>query len=91
MSRLKSNEPEGFLISYSKIGTVSIEELRNALIEDIHVLKDLYNIHYLRGARLKIFATDQYGREVKVRNAEGKKVYFLDTHHFMPACKDYDL
>ena len=87
----KGFEPTGLVIAYRQLGTISIDELRDALVEDIEALKDIYNVRYLKNARLKIFVTNEYGEELKVRRPGGGRIHIMDTHHFRPACKDYDL
>lgn len=87
----KGWEPTGLVIAYRQLGTISIDELRDALVEDIQALKDIYNVRYLKNARLKLFVTNEYGEELKVRRPGGGRIHIMDTHHFRPACKDYDL
>jgi hypothetical protein len=48
-------------------------------------------VQYVKGPRLKLFVTDEYGEMIKVRRPGGGYVYYLHTHHCRPACKDYDL
>lgn len=84
-------EPQGLTISYRELGTISIDELAHALLEDIHALKDIYNVRYVKAPRLKFLVTNEYGEQVRVRRPGGGSVFFLDTHHYRPACKDYDL
>ena len=86
-----SFEPHGLLISYKQLGTISIEELAHAIMEDIGALKDIYNVRYVTAPRLKIFVTNEYGEELSVRRLGGGRIYYMDTHHYRPACKDYDL
>ncbi|ABA03540.1 hypothetical protein Nwi_0273 [Nitrobacter winogradskyi Nb-255] len=84
-------EPQGLTISYKELGTISIDELMHALIEDIHALKDLYNVQYVKGPRLRLFVTNEYGEVVRVRRPGGGSISYMDTHHYRPACRDYDL
>lgn len=81
----------GLLIEYREIGTVSIDEFTHALLEDMQALKDIYNVQYITGARLRLPVTNEYGERLKVRRPAGGQIYRIDTHHFRPACKDYDL
>lgn len=83
--------PHGLVVSYRELGTISIEELAHAILEDLHALRDIYSIRYVRGSRLKIIATNEYGEELRVNRPTGGPVHYLDTHHYRPACKDYDL
>lgn len=87
----RSFEPEGLTISYKELGTICIEELLQAVAEDIHALKELYNVQYVKGSRLKLYVTNEYGEPVRVRRPAGGKIFYMDTHHFRPACKDYEL
>lgn len=81
----------GLLIEYRQLGTVSIDEFRDAIIEDINALKEHYNVQYITGARLRLPVTNEYGDRMEVRYQQGRKVYRIDTHHFRPSCMDYDL
>jgi hypothetical protein len=86
-----SFEQQGLTISYKELGTISIDELMHALIEDIHALKDLYNVQYVKAPRLRFFVTNEYGEIIPVRRPGGGTISFMDTHHYRPACRDYDL
>lgn len=87
----KTFEPKGVTIDYNALGTINIDELAHALLEDIQALKDIYHVKYVKGPRLRIYPTNEYGEPVKLVRPEGGKISFMDTHHFRPACKDYDL
>lgn len=84
-------EPRGLLIAYRELGTIHIDELEQAMITDIRALKDIYNVQYVKGCRLKLFVTNEYGEPVKVRRPTGGGIYYMDTHYYRPACKDYEL
>jgi hypothetical protein len=84
-------ELKGVTIDYSALGTISIDELAHAVLEDIQALKDIYNVRYIKGPRLRIYPTNEYGEPVQLYRPAGGKINFMDTHHFRPACKDYDL
>lgn len=86
-----SFDPKALTIDYQALGTISIDELAHAINGDIQALKKLYNIHYVNGPRLRIYATNEYGEPVRVERPTGGKIDFMDTHHYRPACKDYDL
>lgn len=72
-----SFNPDGLTIDYKALGTISIDELAHALIEDIQALKDNYNIRYVRRPRLRFLPTDEYGGEVRVRRPAGGTVRYL--------------
>ena len=84
-------EPDGLLIAYKELGTISIDEFKQALIADMDCLKEIYNVRYVTAPRLKIIVTNEYGEQIKVRRPTGGSIYYMDTHHYRPACKDYDL
>jgi len=79
------------IIAYKELGTISVDEFRNALVEDMNALKDIYNVRYLKGARLTFIVTNEYGEQINVRRPAGGTIKYMDTHHYRPACKDYDL
>jgi hypothetical protein len=87
----KPFEARGLTVDYRSLGTINLRELAHALIEDIHVLEDLYGVRYVKAARLRVFVTDEHGQEIKVWHPAGGTVRYLNTHHFRPACKDYEL
>lgn len=84
-------DPDGLTISYKELGTISIDEFKQAILADLAALKDIYNVHYLTAPRLKLFVTNEYGEKIRVRRPGGSSVYYMDTHHYRPACKDYEL
>lgn len=81
----------GLTVNYAALGTINIMELAHALIEDVHALQDIYNVQFVKGSRLKIVPTNEYGEELSVLRPNGGNVTYIDTHHYRPACKDYDL
>lgn len=84
-------DPKALTIDYKALGTISIDELAHAIIEDIQALKDIYNVRYVKGPRLRIYPTNEYGEPIRLVRPTGGKIDFMDTHHYRPACKDYDL
>jgi hypothetical protein len=92
MSRKKGSwEPYGLTISYNELGVVNIDELAHAILEDIQALKDIYNVRFVNGTRLRLLVTNEYGEELRVIRPSGGRIFYMDTHHYRPACKDYDL
>ena len=83
--------PDGLTIAYKELGTISIDEFKQALIADMGALKDIYNVRYVTAPRVKIIVTNEYGEPIKIRRPTGGTIHFMDTHHYRPACKDYDL
>lgn len=84
-------EPQGIFIAYRQLGTINIDEFTQAVLTDINALKDIYGVQYIKNARLKFFVTNEYGEELSLRRPLGGTIHYLDTHHYRPACKDYDL
>jgi hypothetical protein len=79
-------------ISYNRLGTISLDEFKQAFWEDVQALKDEFGVSYLKGAKLVIPATNEYGDPVQIRRlSTGATVRNLDTHHYRPACLDYQL
>lgn len=81
----------GLTIDYAELGTISINEFRDAVIEDIEALKTLYNVRFVKGPRLRMHPTNEYGEPVRVVRPTGGTIDFMNTHHYRPACLDYDL
>ena len=92
MARKRGKQPKHVLtVDFSKLETVSIEELRQAIYTDIEALRDMYGVRFLTGAELTLPITNEYGEPRDVRHPEGHHVSRIDTHHYRPACLDYDL
>ena len=88
MSRKRKDD--ALFIEYRALGTISIEELCHAILEDLHTLRDNYNVRFVTNVRLKIPATNEYGDPLRVRHDNGRTVFRIDTHHYRPMCLDYD-
>jgi hypothetical protein len=74
------------------LGTIAIDELKQAIWEDIEALKDQFGVAYVTNVKLVVPATNEYGDPRLVRRlATGETVKRLDTHHYHPACLDYHL
>ena len=80
-------QPDGLTISYKELGTVSIDEWIHAFLEDMQTLKQ----GYVKVPRIKMYVTNEYGEEVKVRRPGGGSIHFMHTNHYRPACMDYEL
>jgi hypothetical protein len=79
-------------IDYKSLGTIAIDELKQAIWEDIEALKDQFGVSYVAGVKLVVPATNEFGDPVVVKRlATGATVKRLDTHHYHPACLDYKL
>lgn len=91
MKKNKTFSGGGLTIDYKELGTISINEFRDAVIADIEALKDIYNIRYVKSPRLRMYPTNEYGEPVRLTRPAGGTIEFMDTHHYRPACKDYDL
>jgi hypothetical protein len=79
-------------IHYEKLGTIAIDELKQAIWADIEALKDQFGIAYVNRVMLIVPATNEYGDPMWVRRmSTGAIVRRLDTHHYRPACLDYKL
>lgn len=84
-------ESKALIVNYANLGTMNIDELVHALVADVKTLKDNYNIQFVRDTRLKLFATNEYGDDVRIVRPEGGILRYMRTSHFRPACLDYKL
>jgi len=92
MAKKRGNQPRHILIvDYKELRTISIEELRQAIYTDMEALKDMYGVRFLTAPRLTLPITNQYGDPREIRHPEGHHISRIDTHHYRPACMDYDL
>ena len=79
-------------ITYKNLGTITMDELKQALWEDIEALKDQFGVSYVNGVKLLVPATNEFGDPLLVKRlSTGAPVKHLDTHHYHPACLDYKL
>ncbi len=79
-------------IDYKKLGTIPLDELKQAIWEDIEALKDEFGVAYVTNAKLIVPATNEFGDPLVVKRlSTGAPVKHLDTHHYHPACLDYKL
>ena len=84
-------EPQGLLIGYKELGNIHIDEFAQAVITDIHALREYYHVSYVKGSKLRVYPTNEYGDPVRATRPEGGRVFYFDTWHYRPSCKDYDL
>jgi hypothetical protein len=72
--------------TYERLGTITLDEQKQAIWEDIQALRDEFGVAYITGAELIIRATNEFGDPLKVRRlSNGAVVHRLDTHHYHPA------
>jgi hypothetical protein len=79
-------------IDYKTLGTIPLDELKQAIWEDIEALREEFGVSFVTGVKLVVPATNEFGDPVQVRRlSTGGAVKRLDTHHYHPACLDYKL
>jgi len=78
-------------VEYKVLGTIPIDELLHAIKADTESLKDIHNVEFVTGAKLKLPVTDAYGQSIPVKRANGARMHMMHTYHHRPACKDYEL
>jgi hypothetical protein len=79
-------------IDYKSLGTIAIDELKQALWEDIEALKEHFGVAYVTGVKLVVPATNEFCDPLVIKRlSTGAPVKRLDTHHYHPACLDYKL
>lgn len=86
--------PPGTLIAYKHLGNMTIEEFAQAVRTDLCVLRDVYNLKHVKGAKLRFIATDEEGNEVRLVRPGGRRgqnTTFLQSHYNRPVCEEYDL
>ncbi len=89
---MRNNKTDPLVIDYKELGTISLDELKQAFWDDIEQLKIQFGVAYVTNVKLVLPVTNEYGDPVQVRRlATGAKVQRLDTHHYRPACLDYHL
>ena len=72
-SSKSGNGRDGFTILYRRLGTISTKELLAALIADLKAIQEDYGVAYITGGHLKLYVTDDKGRDVPVRrNRRGR-------------------
>lgn len=52
-SAMKRPPDAGVVIEYSALGTMSVDEFRRAIWTDLEVLKDQYNVKYVKNPALR--------------------------------------
>ena len=87
----KKRKDNALIIEYHTIGTISIDELADAIMEDIQALKNDYSVRFVTAVRLRLPVTNEYGEPLRVKRPGGGGMYRIDTHHYRLACLDYDL
>jgi len=92
MTKKYSGKPSPYLtVDYTRLGTISLNEWRQAILTDLHVLEDLHDVQYITAPLLRIQVSDAFGEPLPVRNlGDGKPIYRMHTRHFRPSCMDYD-
>lgn len=91
VKKSKDDKTPGLMIEYRELGTISIEELTHAIIQDLQALREIYNVEFVKGARLRVPVTNQYGELRNVYRPGGGTLHRIDTHHYRPSCLDYEL
>ncbi len=78
-------------VDYSLLGIVTLEELRQAILTDLAVLADIYHVKYVKGPRLRIELSNEFGDTAPLKSlGDGKPIYRMRTRYYRPACLDYD-
>lgn len=89
---MRHNKHDPLVIDYRELGTISLDELKQAFWEDIEQLKEQFGVGFVTNVKLVMPVTNEYGDPLQVRRlATGAPVQRLDTHHYHPACLDYQL
>ncbi len=81
----------GLTVEYKVLGTITLDELFQAIRSDFQALKDLHDVQFVTGAKLRLPVTDGYGQRIQVRRGNGAPMHMMHTYHHKPACKDHEL
>ena len=87
----KQKKDDAMVIEYRALGTITIDELAHAIMEDIQALKNEHNVRFVTGVRLRLPVTNEYGDPLRVTRPGGATMSRIDTHYYRPACLDYNL
>ena len=83
-------KPNHLTIDYRLLGTISLAEFRQALLTDLAILEDDFHIQYMTGPRLHVPITDELGHGIAFSALTDRQRTWIETHHYRPACKDYE-
>lgn len=87
----KKKKDHALIIEYKALGTISVDELRHALLEDLAAIQEDFNVQFVTDVRIRIPVTNEYGDTLRVLRETGALVNRIDTYHYRPSCLDYDL
>jgi hypothetical protein len=77
------------VIGYEKIGTIPLDQWKQAILDDIEALRNEFGISYVTNAKLIVRATNEFGDPLVIKRlSTGAPVKHLDTHYYRPACLD---
>lgn len=83
-------ENNRLIINYHRIGTVTERELVQAIVADLRMIEEEFGVKYCTGAKLIIYATNEYGDPISIKRPTGARVWQIDTLHYRPACLDFE-
>ncbi len=81
----------GLTVEYRVLGTITVDELFQAIHADLQALRDIHQVQFVTGARLRLPITNEYGQPLALQRPDGTSLRQMHTYHHRPACKDYDL
>ncbi len=91
MSKEKKTPDNRLAVDYHHLGTLSDRQLIDAIIDDIHMIKEDYGVTFYSNARLLVWASNEFGDARTFTRNGGEQMRRLDSTHYRPACLDYDL
>jgi len=54
-------------IDYKGLGTIAIDELKQAILEDIDALKNQFGVSFVTGVKIIVPATNEFGDPVVIK------------------------
>lgn len=91
MDMTRKKKDQALIIEYKELGTISIDELIHALMEDLNSIKEDLRVRFVSGVRIRIPVTNEYGEPLRILSETGATVNKINTCHYRPSCLDYDL
>ncbi len=87
----RKRKDHALIIEYKALGTISVEELMHALMEDLFAIQEDFHVRFVKDVRIRIPVTNEYGDILRVLGETGASINMINTYHYRPACRDYEL
>jgi hypothetical protein len=58
-------------IDYKSLGIIAIDELKQAICEDIDALKNQFGVSFVTGVKLVVLVTNEFGDPIVIKRRHG--------------------